>query len=277
MQDYLNPRTFDKIQRYIKKPAHSLILSGQSMMGQDLLVDELKEQLLGKISTDPRATLDIEPIDDKSIGIEQIHQINSFMQFKSGGSAVSKIIYINAVNGITTESQNALLKIIEEPIAGTVFIAVVESDNELLGTILSRSQVIELLPLTLGQSSNLCTILPLAEKNKLFALSAGRYDLLKSLLSDPKHLLFSQAETVKQFIKNTSYDRLTLAKEFESAEKLETLINMSEIICKSALKTSSTTTIDVWRKKLEVVINAKEMLAVSVNNKILYTWLSLNL
>src|SRR3989344_6368708 len=56
----------------------------------------------------------------------------------------TKITVVEAYEGITTESQNALLKILEEPPNNTVIIIAVGSIGMILPTIISRCKVIDL-------------------------------------------------------------------------------------------------------------------------------------
>lgn len=55
-----------------------------------------------------------------------------------------KKIFILRINSITREAQNALLKTLEEPTEGAHFFLLVPSSNMLLGTLLSRVQVVKM-------------------------------------------------------------------------------------------------------------------------------------
>ncbi len=76
--------------------------------------------------------------------------MDQFMKFVGLSPAASKkkIAIIDEADDLTTEAQNALLKTLEEPHPDTVLILIVEQENVLLPTILSRAQVIRFSPLS---------------------------------------------------------------------------------------------------------------------------------
>ncbi len=78
---------------------------------------------------------------DPSIGIGQVRKITQLITVKTyaGGN---RLIIINDMGKATTEAQNALLKILEEPPLGTYFLLTVDNADRLLPTIISRSQII---------------------------------------------------------------------------------------------------------------------------------------
>lgn len=91
----------------------------------------------------------IDPIDislhsfEKAIGIEDVRNIQKKILLKPfRGKA--KAIVIETYENITTEAQNALLKVLEEPPANTIIIISASRKELLLPTILSRCKIIEL-------------------------------------------------------------------------------------------------------------------------------------
>lgn len=77
------------------------------------------------------------------LGIEQARKIKDFLSLKpyqSGG----QIIVITSAQNLTTDAQNALLKTLEEHADGITFILGVSSEDQLLSTIISRCQIINL-------------------------------------------------------------------------------------------------------------------------------------
>jgi DNA polymerase III delta prime subunit len=64
------------------------------------------------------------------------------MQMRKSFSEDAKKIFIISANSFTSEAQNALLKIFEEPAIDTVFFILISSAQFLLPTLLSRAVVI---------------------------------------------------------------------------------------------------------------------------------------
>ncbi len=84
-----------------------------------------------------------EHIDKNSIKIEQIHEFIRKTQLKPFCSKFKVGIIVSAEK-MTEESQNALLKTLEEPPKNTFIIITTKNKNALLETIISRCQIIEL-------------------------------------------------------------------------------------------------------------------------------------
>ena len=91
----------------------------------------------------------IHPIDininyfETIIGIEEVRNIRKKI-FLRPLKSKTKIVVIEAYEGITIESQNALLKILEEPPNNTIIIITAAKIGLILPTILSRCKIIEL-------------------------------------------------------------------------------------------------------------------------------------
>lgn len=83
----------------------------------------------------------IEP--EKAVGIAQVRDFQKRIFLKPFKSD-QKAVILKAGNGLTLESQNALLKVLEEPPNNTIIIILVESDESVLSTILSRCKIISL-------------------------------------------------------------------------------------------------------------------------------------
>jgi len=79
----------------------------------------------------------------KSLGVEDIKLMQKKLFLKPIQS-LTKAIVIEEAQLLTTEAQNALLKILEEPPAHTIILLSSESQETLLPTILSRCQIVEL-------------------------------------------------------------------------------------------------------------------------------------
>lgn len=91
----------------------------------------------------------IDPIDinlqifEKAMGIPDVRNIQKNILLKPF-KGKTKAVIIQAYEGITTEAQNSLLKVLEEPPANTIIIISVPNKELLLPTILSRCKVIAL-------------------------------------------------------------------------------------------------------------------------------------
>lgn len=80
---------------------------------------------------------------EKAVGITQVRDFQKRIFLKPFKSD-QKAVILEASNGLTLESQNALLKVLEEPPKNTIIMLLVESDESILATILSRCTIISL-------------------------------------------------------------------------------------------------------------------------------------
>lgn len=79
----------------------------------------------------------------KAMGIEDVRSIQKKILLKPF-KGKAKAVVIQAYENITTEAQNALLKVLEEPPNNTVIIISTQKKEFLLPTIISRCKIIEL-------------------------------------------------------------------------------------------------------------------------------------
>ena len=139
---------------------------------------------------------------DSGWGIDQIRKINNFLSQKPF-SHQSKIIIILEAQNLNTESQNALLKILEEPGKNNYIILATNKTKSILPTIISRCQTIKIVGARHASPSsqiiitgNLIKDLALSEK-----LGKNKEDILPLL---ENQLYFYQQELIKNPNKKTS-------------------------------------------------------------------------
>lgn len=84
----------------------------------------------------------------ESIKIEDIRNLLNRIQLRSF-EAKRKVFIINRVERMTLESANALLKTLEEPNRGNLFILITSAPDDIPGTIKSRCQKVNFFPLSL--------------------------------------------------------------------------------------------------------------------------------
>jgi DNA polymerase-3 subunit delta' len=140
-----------------------------------------------------------------------------------------RVIVINHSHRMTTQTQNSLLKILEEPPERTLFILPTFDRNALLPTVLSRSQILFLSPLDHEEMSKLLVDLPYDLKDKkdlIISLSAGKPG---AFLNDEPQKEISKEELVEG-IRNLIDDRDEEFKKFHkiisgSSDSLESSLS----------------------------------------------------
>ncbi len=80
----------------------------------------------------------------KQISVAQIRDLNSFLSLSSHRSNGMRIVMIHPAEALNLASANALLKMLEEPASGVIFILIAHQLQRLLPTIISRCQKINM-------------------------------------------------------------------------------------------------------------------------------------
>ncbi len=131
---------------------HGYILSGPSMVGKRTIAQafgKFLEKGRFEAPTENEVLQDLKMIDSsfvrmldpdargESIGIDAVREIKGFLWQRPNVSSRRTVIVDNA-DTLTTEAQNALLKMTEEPPASSLLLLVTSDPDAILGTIRSR-------------------------------------------------------------------------------------------------------------------------------------------
>ncbi|MEK7151553.1 MAG: AAA family ATPase [Patescibacteria group bacterium] len=174
--------------------SHAYLFSGQEMIGKKTFALELANKMLGDTAIEYSDAqflnnpdiLFIDAINSESgqtIAIEEVRRIKKFI-FRSPYVGKYKFIIINDAHLMTTEAQNALLKVLEEPNASSILILVSANSESLLPTIFSRCQEIKFFPHKKEVIDGILTDVKLSKINKEFlaVFVDGRIGLIKQII-----------------------------------------------------------------------------------------------
>lgn len=141
-----------------------------------------------------------------------------------------RIIFIENGERMTLEASNALLKVLEEPIPGTIFLFTVNNKDEILTTILSR---VEKYYLSILKEKDLDTILKSLGYEDTPYLKLGTIDEAKVLLDNSDDDLLSYSD-FKRLLEEKDLERI-----FKLAEKLNKKPYLKELLSYYQLEASS--------------------------------------
>ena len=114
----------------------SFLITGPTVKTKEYIFDLLKKEKIDK--------LDITLVEsEKSVGIALVKELQKKLFLKPFKSS-KKAVILSSDLGFTTEAQNSLLKVLEEPPANTMIILLSQTLDEILPTIISRCRLIEL-------------------------------------------------------------------------------------------------------------------------------------
>ena len=284
----LHPKTAERIAAVLSHPPQGLLITGEAGSGKDTMARSLAAGILElkpeKLASYPYLHV-LDPAENV-ITIEAIRDLQQFLKLKvpTKGSGINRIVIIARAERMRSEAQNALLKTLEEPPAGTCIILTAASSEQLLSTITSRCQELAILPVGKTQAEEYFSQrgIPAAKLAGNYALSMGQAGLLNALLTDSAHPLKEQVELAKSLLGQPASKRL-LQVDFLSKDKdgIRGLLNALRRIAHAGLNTAGSrgnvASIKQWHEREAAVLQTREDFERNANAKLLLTNLFLNL
>jgi hypothetical protein len=285
----LHAHTKRQVVQFVTRPAHAVLLVGSNGLGKAHLAHAMAEAILK-----PTMPLSQHPYfttiraEKDSISIDAIRKLQRFLQLKTLGDTdrmYRRAVIIEHAEQLTTEAQNAYLKLLEEPPADTIMILTAGNQRALLPTILSRLQMIAVYAPSeealkahfAGSGKDEATI------NQTYFLSGGLPGLMHALLDgDQSHPLLEGVTQAKEILQKQVFERLAmvegLSKQKESARYvIEALQHIAQTGLDQSAKKSDTARLQRWHHVLSVAADADAALRQNANAKLVLSNLMLRI
>jgi DNA polymerase III, delta subunit len=277
----LHPVTEAALNGFLQQPGQSLILAGPSGSGKAALALSVTSTVLG-IETDRFAEYPYKSVivpEGTSIGIDAVRTLEHFFSLKvPGQAAYNRAVIIEQAQLLTIEAQNALLKLLEEPPAGTILILAVDNEQNLLPTIRSRAPVVavkrpgrqRLEAFFADQHESAAVV-------QALAVSGGLPGLMQALLADTDHPLLLATQKARQLLSQTPYERLLLVDELSKQRQLARDVTfILQQMAHISLQTAPPDKAKRWQAVLQASYQAGEALAGNAQPKLALTDLMLS-
>ena len=161
------------------KVNHAYMFEGIDGVGKNLFAKEFGKLLINIDNVDNSPDyINIEPT-GTSIKIAQIRDLQSDIIIKPHSKY--KIYVINHAEKMTVESQNALLKTLEEPPEYAIIILITNNKESLLPTIKSRCEIIKFLPISIMELKKYLMDRGVEEKRSALLANFSRGSIEKAL------------------------------------------------------------------------------------------------
>ena len=244
MESLLHPLTIRWLSQAAITPSGAYLFHGNTGRGKATSAAELAAILNRDAPTYPYLTV-VGLEDRASIGIEQIRKLQGDLNLRAANPSGQRVVLFEAADKLTTEAQNALLKVIEEPPAATVIILASTDPERLLPTVRSRTQAVYFPPLAKSVIADYLTAhdgVPGPLAAELAELSDGAIGLARRLANDETELeTYRRLDALGQELLGAPvFTRLVTARQLTDAKApLAILVNRLQIRLQEALRDGS--------------------------------------
>lgn len=249
MNLYIHPATKTTLEAFQQEPPHALLVTGKAGSGLFTIAQDYATGLKGTI-------IPVLPEKDEKIDLEKgtitVQSIRRLYDLTKTIEPKGRTIIIDYAERMGIPAQNAFLKLLEEPTEGTRFILLSHTPEALLPTIRSRSQHIEVRPITRNQSEKILDELKIRDTTKrtqLLFIAQGLPAELTRLVTNETYfeIRASLVKDAREFITGSPYSRLLLAKKYKDnrVQALTLLEDAMKQLEQSLIKEGSDSTLRV--------------------------------
>lgn len=270
--------TKSQVESFLGKPTHALLLEGAVGAGKTFLATHIASRLLD-IPPDGLTRYPyfwvISP-EGSSISITQIRELKQQFVLKIPGvQTIKRVAIIEHADTMTTEAQNALLKLLEEPPNDSALILTTANKHLLLPTVVSRTSRIMVHNVSSEQLTKI------TDDTSITRLAYGRPGLAHSMANDSEHPLKDSIALCKKALAGSKKERLLLVNDLTTSRSVaQGFLNALVMTASAALNQSARSNPEAskqWHHTLYEAIRAENALNENANLKLILTDLMVHL
>ena len=205
-----------------KHPMHPVwMLTGPRGIGKATLAYKIAKMVYGNVGDffiiDMDRNIDKDgkiKSDGKSISVYTVRATIEKMQMSSM-SGEWRVVIIDAVDQLTVAAENAILKLLEEPPAKTLFLLVTHQLSAVLPTVRSRARVEKMRPLSVTDLRRLCARFMPDEviDDETLRLANGSFGRIAAIKQSGGDAIYEKLMTLLNKKNSTSADAMNLARQ----------------------------------------------------------------
>lgn len=260
-----NPASKKLLDRIVLDMPHALLLDGPDGVGLATIARDIAwHDLAGVIqSTDADGN-----VDTSTKGSIRISQVRELIQSTRGKLTSRRVYVIDDIDKMTLQSQNAFLKLLEEPNEFTSFILTTHRPQQLLPTVLSRVQRVHIGLVSDADSRAFIKKNGISDTRKteqLLFLASGLPAELTRLIKDEARFA-TQSKYVadaRTLLQGTPYERAMIAHKYHG-DRVSALdmLTLGQRIARHSLQTTAT---EALVARTEHLANTYERIAANGN------------
>lgn len=218
----LNSDTRTLLDAYVRNPKQGVLLTGPNGCG----LFTISKALANEVVSHPTNILTVLPDEKGTIPIERIRAL--YVETRSTRSE-RFVVLVDDADAMSQDAQNAFLKLLEEPVDNVHFILTTHIPGQLLATIHSRVQSIEVGLITSTDSQSLLRshhVSDAAQLQQMLFIASGLPAKLTRLAVD-KEYFEEQANYVRlarDFLTSGTHERLKLISRIGSRDEAKTFV-----------------------------------------------------
>ena len=219
MNVVVHPESQRLLDAALREAPHAVLLTGPSGVGLATIAKYYAKQSPEQLITVLPEKNEVVDIIKGTITVDSIRRLYDITRTIEPSG---RIIVIDYAERMAPAAQNAFLKLLEEPTEGTRFMLLTHQPELMLPTITSRSQRVDIRPITSMQSNDFLDALEVTDATKraqLLFIAEGLPAELTRLVSDTK-IFEARATLVKDarsLVTGSAYERLRLAKQYKDS------------------------------------------------------------
>ena len=261
----INPTSEKMLLAITKRLPQSLLLTGDIGVGLSTIsryIAELRAVKPTIILPEKDEKIDI---NKGVIGVDIMRRLYNQTRTKAAGE---RIIIIDYAERMTHQAQNAFLKLLEEPGDNIYFILVSHSISKLLPTIVSRTENMDIKPISASQSEQLLELLGITDgvkRSQLLFMANGLPAELTRLCNDLVYFERRSANVrdARELLRGSVYQKLMIAQQYKDdrAKALTLLLDVAHILNRSITANPQIDTIN----RIDSILNTYQQIEANGN------------
>ena len=208
MEPFIHPSTKKTLQAFALSKPHAVVLTGPKGVGLYTIARVFSKKLNG-------LALEVSPPE----GVMNVEMVRDLYDITKTKSTQRRCVIIAEADRMSHQAQNALLKLLEEPVDQTTFILLSHAIDGLLPTIRSRVQAIDVHPVPVAMTDELLDALDVPDtqmRAQLSFIAAGLPAALTELALNEAAFSARVAivKDARTYIQGRRYERLVIAQRY---------------------------------------------------------------